>query len=239
MVALSPANAAARVLAAPAPVVLLDACAIVDLVRMALPKRKIPAGVGDSARRLVSAARASPTRAWLVLTETVRSEVAEHTPRMLAEARSEAMRLDEEVLKTLDVLDLFFPGPRPMWNLQSALLQKLPRELELLVGEVVTASLLLSDDAESIELARIRALLKYPPAHVPGKESRKDCEMYEHYRAFVRVLRRSEPALKVVFATSNTADFDHSQPHLEDELRERGIKLVPSLTDAWGYIGRL
>ncbi len=198
---------AARILARPAPLVLLDACAVLDLIRTGLPERKQhPRGVAD-ARSLVSAARATPRRVWLVATETVRLEVAEHRGPTVDEVRRDSTRLEERINSTEALMGRIFPGPPAGWTQWFDLLAKLPAELGARVDELLDAAETLRDDDRVCrDLAHIRAVCKYPPSH--KKESRKDCEMYEHYRALVRRLRSGSFVGKVAFATSNTEDFD-------------------------------
>lgn len=230
------ALAARRISQAPAPVALLDACALLDVLRVALLRDKPPPStVVADARRFTNAAHCEPPQVWLIITETARHEISEHLNGVERETLADLTKLDGHVSRVLDALDLFFPNTRLFWNLPGQHLPQLATELRKLVEDVVSASVVLADDdATCIECARIRSTIKHPPAH--KKESRKDCEMFEHYLALLRAIRRSGCTSRAVFVTSKSVDFDHAV--IRDELQHVGAEMVATLTHAHGLLGR-
>lgn len=220
-------------LAAPRPVLFLDACAVIDVVRFARPDREVPVGVVEAAQRLVSASRAG--RVALVGSELLKIEVDDHLDEERRGAAKELARASARMAVILAGVDIRVgPGNASAWWAVERNLLMLPDELARLVHDLMREVTLVRDDPACIEHARIRAVCHYPPSH--KKESRKDCEVFEHCLDLSRRLARHGHPHPRVLVTSNKTDFDPGL--LKEDLLANQVKLVSTLFDAWGAIGR-
>lgn len=219
----------------PAPVMLLDACAVLDVVRAAFPSRKSSSNIIVSAKRLANATRAAPRAAWLVATATVFYEVREHLGPTVEELRRELRRHEGEAARLDEAAQAIVPGYQPAGHLLAAQRAKLPDELRDRVNDLLGACVELDDtNADCLDRARSRSRAKLPPAH--KKESRKDCEMYEHYLTLASSLQAASVTGKRVFVSSNTEDFDLEKEILVRELVARDLKWLPDVHAAAGFL---
>ncbi len=215
------------------PLVFLDTCAVIDVVRFASPERAIKLAVLEDTRRLVNAARRRDV--VLVGSELLALEIADNLNREAEGASQNLERRADEMARVFAGLDLQIGGDvLAVWSGLRPRLQQLPDELRRLSDALLSESSLVHDDRECIERARVRAVLKFAPSH--RKESRKDCEIFEHALALSKKLKDGGHTRRRVFATSNFTDFDPGL--LRDQLDDAGLDLVPSLSDAYKLIGR-
>jgi hypothetical protein len=238
-VPLNLADLATSVLAAPCPVVMIDACAILDIVRAASPSRETPSSVIVSAKRLENAAQAMPRRVWLIVTSTVRVEVDDNLASTVRELQHALQGFEKHLERIESAAESIIPLYRSSGPQQEAQRARLSDELRARVASLLDACHTLDDgDPSSLARARDRSIAKRPPAH--KKESRKDCEMLEHYLALTASLRAGGMThQKVLFVTSNKVDFDlgAEKAALRDELTLTGLTLLPTLDNAWGILG--
>lgn len=220
--------------AKPVPVLFLDACAVVDLVRFGRENRdKIKLRVLEDAQRLIGASQRGAVR--LVGLELLALEVDDHLATEVQLTLSDFDKITKRLTLALEGLDLRIgPGSAAAWSGLGASLLTLPYNLRVLAETLMAQVELLHDDPVCIELARIRAVLKFAPSH--KKESRKDCEIFEHALALSRQLKHADYAFQRVLVTSNTNDFERRA--LEHELMDAGLELASSFADAYGLIGR-
>ncbi|GJG85509.1 hypothetical protein tb265_06900 [Gemmatimonadetes bacterium T265] len=198
---------AAAVYAAPAPVVLADTCALLNVVRAPLRS----AGAAAASGALALAGRlADPRTAWLVVADVVCDEWARDVGAAAAEV-AHAVREAERVTAGLAAAAaIVAPGPGVAPFRAGAL--GLERRLHALTTRLIAdARVFGADDDGCMQRAYRRAVVKHAPA-ARGKPEAADCLIVEHYLEFARQLRGGGCDLPICFASSNTADYGRAAP---------------------------
>ena len=222
-------EAGRRIAAEPAPVLFIDTCALLDIVRLPLRLKAPVAGRNAvAAARAVAALEADERTLWAVVPPPVLEEYRRNAPGVLEELTGRWRRLDDEYRGTHDVAQSLGVGvPTP--PLFEANLGAFRRRLEELPERVIERAVRLGPD----DGARLRAMTRAETAVAPsqrGKESLADCVLTEHVLGLADVLGDRAPR-PLVLLSSNTDDFYDGggtlpRPPLNEQFGTRGIKLV-------------
>ncbi len=233
MTALSCSDVAAHIMAAGVPVLLLDTCLVLDIVRA--PVRE-PITVHDIAAVHTISVRASqsPPALTLVVDEQVLREFQEHIDDVESETVRDLKKIGESVSGVLDRIAALDPG------------QTVPNSVDLLslgfpargrrLGEVILqSSLVLEDHGDEVVKAFSRVNSVVPPA-TRAKQSVKDCVIIESYLRLAEALQSAGFSRKRVFATSNTKDYQQGESSLHSALRSEfnaaGLEYSPNWSAA-------
>jgi hypothetical protein len=103
---ISTAEVVRRIVASPAPVLLSDTCALIDLMRDPTRERFTGTHV-EAALRLLAHAEASPRTLWLPLTEQVVTEFREHQKAIQQGAESAIQKLEELVHRVQGIMTAY------------------------------------------------------------------------------------------------------------------------------------
>ncbi len=214
---------AAGIVAADRPTLLLDACAVVDLARAALPNRTRSSGTYADAVRIVSAAEAGDcTR---VQASVLPTEIEAHFEHGLS-ALSRAIRDVETLVSELNVLAV----ATGLATLAVPNLTAGPHvaELRRLVGRLRRVSRLVPEAGRTMQSALLRANSRRAPAAIQRGEY-KGCIIIEEYLALSRALADGGRTKPLVLHTSDTEDLcdplDKSRLHsdLASDFAGRGL----------------
>lgn len=226
-------EAADRIAASPAPVLFLDTCSLVDLIRLSNPDRTDRSEVTDCGRELAAALALSEDQReqdlWVVVPPIVRREYREHAPKAADRVRKEWKRIDDEVHVSLfagGVLDV--SASLPSQTNFSQTLQPLLAEIKRIADGLIADGLWLESDDGCRDRAYSRTVQKIPPGHRGGEM--KDCTIIEHALALSRLLAENGAAIPRVFLTSNTKDFcgggSRPKPPLDGQFDDVGLQLA-------------
>jgi hypothetical protein len=182
------------------PVLLLDTCAVLDIIRA--PQRKeIQNDIIAKANEIVFKSITDPKQLWIVKTTLVDQEWLQHYQETKNQREKYIKDVDERSIELRDVsqhLPLFYPIlPLEFRHL------KIPDSLQNLATSLIESSLMLPEDNNCILQARQRFIDKRPPSK-KGNKQYKDCLL--NYLAFCRELRKNGYQEKCVFVSSNTND---------------------------------
>lgn len=213
----------------PAPVVMVDTCAVLDIIRTPI-RDKIPSDVVLAARELVERAQRQPRALWVIATETVVKEWEDHRLGTAEEVRKELRVIDRKIellhaaAKHLDPVRF---AVRPEFGTigLNATLLSLAQDL------VDVAEILSIDDAADLRAGR-RVRTGQPPSS-KGKSEYKDCLIFEHYLELSGCLRDSGFQEERFLVTSNVTDYGNpssADNPLAGELAAAGLRYV---TDLW------
>lgn len=191
-------DVARQVLGNPAPVLLLDNCAILDLIRYTARPKNTPL---PAAAKIAAAVQSTPARCWLVKASLTDKEYADNHPQ----ARDELGRFFTDLQESMDrfraacaVLGVACPAPfgwpAQFVDVHVALAEQLLRTAVSLDGDAAIQQRAFAD----------RVILKRRPAHAGAI---KDAVMVEEYLELARLVRQGGFAGPMVFLTSNTNDF--------------------------------
>ena len=206
MPVLSCDDLAAELTRADVPVLLLDTCTILDVVRAPIREQLGIHNIGrrayldwprcgSTARGLVRDNRAGPSRIPGSMSMRLRLKpvMRSRKPRDgLASilTRMQALSPDDCIPGAVDLLSLGFP-----------------KKGRHLAEHIVQASFVLNDDhGEVIKKAWDRVRLAKPPA-TKAEQSMKDCLIVESCLRLAATLRSGGFSRNMVFATSNTKDY--------------------------------
>lgn len=219
-----------EILASPAPLLLLDTCSVLDIIRTAGDTR-CRAGFIAGASEMIRMASKSPPGLWIVAAELVLSEWNDNCERVELDTRKRIIELDQNVKALTEVLNyLGSVPPEGASNFSEYAIES--RLKGVAVNLLGVATVLQGDDGCSV-LANRRAIMGWAPAS-RGKNASKDCMIIEHYISLCRELREAGFCSKCVFVSSNVNDYGKGgRPlsPLDENFRAVGIEYVTDL--AW------
>ena len=200
---LTVADLAAAIIAEPAPILLLDTAAILDVFRV-LFRPEIEANIVASALALLEASRASPKRLWLIAPKSVMRELDANRQSVKEEMVSQLKRLGDIIVRVHEISNVVFP------ERQSEALDLIEIGLESRVAGIVdrfiSATRVFSGSDVCHKKAAGRVWGTLPPAS-HRKESYKDCEIFEACLELLGTLRAAAFSPAAVFVTPNSTDY--------------------------------
>lgn len=217
MSALSCDDLAVQLAIADTPVLLLDTCSILDIVRAPF-REQLGVHDIDALHKLTIRAAAAPPKVSFVLTTQVLEEFREHVGRVEMETRDALKNAADRftgILRRMQALspDNCIPGAVDLLSLG------FPQRGRQLADQVVQASSVLTDHQEDLTKAYARVRLAKPPA-TRAKQSIKDCLITENYLRLAAALRANGFCPNMAFVTSNTKDYQQGHSSLHPQLRE-------------------
>lgn len=218
MTALSCDDLAAELARADVPVLILDTCTILDVVR-APARDQLKTQDIDAVNTVIGRVAAAPPTVSFVITRQVLQEFREHVDAVETEthdALKKAVDRFARILTRMQALspDHCIPGAVDLLSLG------FPKRGRHLAEHIVQASFVLNDDdGEVIKAAWNRIRLAKPPA-TKAEQPMKDCLIVESSLRLAATLCSGGFSRNMVFATSNTKDYQQGCKNLHPVLRE-------------------
>lgn len=213
------ADASAQLLAAGLPVLFLDACSLLDVIRA--PTRLLK-GCVESAAEMLRLVTSAPAGCTLVVGCFVPGEWHTHAGPTAEELRKHLLRMDEQAAYFHDscgFLGMALSFGRPVYG-GSGLAGRLQDLSQQLLDRAIHL-----DPHNDTNLRGFTRAATYPPPSRNGGEV-KDATIIEECFEVCRGLQAAGFARKRVFCTSNTADYCES-----------GGRLHPALAVDFGAVG--
>lgn len=187
----------ADILSSPAPVILWDTCALLDIMR-AIYRGDIDVRSVDHAQRLLALISTPPRRAWSVVSEIVEREFQNYELTVETELRT--------LLNALDTCatDLARGGRYTADYSATAPLSIVLRQLS---GGLLKSSEILAADPVCDRRAAYRMAAVVPPCRSRGSSNNADCRIIEHYLEIARQLSAAKFPFRIVFVSSNKRDY--------------------------------
>ena len=207
---------AAKLSEANLPILLLDTCAILDVVRTPVRNQLCTHDI-DAIHTLIFQAMRKPPEVSFVISQQVVLEFQEHIDRVETETRDLLRKAGEEFAAILERIQALSPCssiPAPVDLLSLGF----PNQGRNLAEQIVRASSVLTDDPNAVLRAWNRVRLAKPPA-TRSKQSIKDCVITENCLSLASSLRTFGFSRNMVFTTSNLRDYEQSHTSLHPELR--------------------
>jgi hypothetical protein len=225
---------AQRILAERAPVLLLDTCSILDVVRV--PLRQTRGDLLGAAQRLVNRVHGLPRGLWIVISEQVYQEWQDNAPSVVGEVAATITRTEDAARRLIATARGVAPNQRISgfslggMELHNLLLN---RSRSLLDGADV-----LSDDDACHRRAVERMRQRLAPAS--QGEGFKDCHIVEHFLELARRLRASALTDQIIFVSSNTKDYGASpgRAPLDSEFQAVDLNFVTDIAWAESELGQ-
>jgi hypothetical protein len=196
-------DAVAQLTAAGTPVLFLDTCSILDVIRAPLPERKL-GGCAEAALELLAMATETPPRCRVVVGSFVPAEWHNNSPAVCAELEKRLKRMDEEAElfhRVCGHLTLSVGFGRAQYQVSG-----LPSQLLDVSSRLLGAALVLEPhpDTNSRAFGRV-AISQRRPSHKGGEL--KDCTIFEECLKVCRQLQSTAFSRKLVFCSSNIDDY--------------------------------
>ena len=206
------AAAVATIQANPAPVVFLDTCVLLDIIRA--PLRNAASAV-EAATELLIGTQHSPPSVHLVIGPPTPKEWSDHVDEVVTDCTT-AVNSVNAVSEAWSYLGMAGIPPLP------AAAMLLPNRLRNLSQDLRNAAILLDKDADALSRAIDRVINVLRPMRKEGKGA-KDAVILEHAIGLTRALRAAAFGQTCFFVSSNTNDFAKSKtttlhPHLAGDF---------------------
>jgi hypothetical protein len=224
------AQLVAEITAAPAHVLFLDTCVVLDTIRAHrdyLGKQHVVA-----CKELLTPGPASPPAVHLVVGELVAIEFGqnEHAVRIDSRNAMEVFQRVYDVGVALAIWGTTAPNAAPITD-----------DLVLLAQNLLARSKMIDGDSTCLGRAMNRVVNKRRPAQ-SGRI--KDAFLLEQYLEFSRQLRATGFSMRCAFASTNTEDYAENRkarihPDLEVEFLAVGLEYFNTLHAAVGSLGLL
>ncbi len=194
-------DAAAAARAAGAPVLFLDTCVILDVIRA--PARAIM-GCVEAATRLLAMASATPAECTLVVASFVPGEWASHDQSVLADLTAHFDRMQGHASHFHGLCGHL--GLSAGFGLPAYAASGLAARVHALSRDVLNAAIVLDRHNDTMTRAYDRvAVTKRRPCKNGGEL--KDCTIFEECLEVCRLLKAGGFARRTVFCTSNINDY--------------------------------
>ncbi|MCW2247834.1 hypothetical protein M2352_003468 [Azospirillum fermentarium] len=232
-------DAVARILAADAPVLFLDTCAVLDLLRSPI-RDSIRHHDIDAAHTLLVRAEAQPQQLVLIVNQQTSDEFTEHVDKVEEEAAKELQKLTEKIGGILTRMRAF-PTATDIPATIDLTAFGFPGHGRNVADRIMRTGLMVEDsDGEYVKAVR-RVQMAAPPA-TRGKQSVKDCLITETYLRIAAELTASGFRRNKVFITSNKVDYEQNHSSLHPALRQEfsaaALEYAPSWSAARHEIDR-
>lgn len=165
------------------PILLLDTCAVLDVVRD-ITRDSMKASDVEAGIRLLEHAEAAPPRLIVMAADQVANELAENLPGVEQEARDRLARLQSSVSQVHEIAELFGAGVAPdttVWDDHVA-------RARAVVDRWTAVSTRAPETAQTQGRVFARVMAPRIPAR-KGKDSTKDCLIVETYLEAAAELR--------------------------------------------------
>lgn len=197
-------------LSSPNPILCVDTCAILDILR---DPRRESVRTNDQSASLALLGHAEADRLDVYVTELVRMEFADHVDEVQREAEAGLASLSDDVAKIDALAALHGSSGRTdvsHWNGHPGRCRQIADRWMKVGRDAVQ-----SDDAVSRAVTRV--LQGRAPSR-RGKDSTKDCIILETYLEHVRNARRGGLTASVAFVSSNVRDYATSAARLSQDI---------------------
>ncbi len=223
---ISIAEAQKRILAQPAPILFLDTCALLDVLRVASERESAPHRIVPAAQKVAEKATASPRQLWVLGAARLDVEWKDNVQRVIEGIESHVARIDRSLAKfhaaTRAVLSIATEARGGDFRFFGAVRApqvapfELPKRLREICESVLQILIRLSPDADVLAAADGRIMAGLKPAAI-GKREAPDCLIIETCLALCKSLRSRGFAERCAFVSSNKSDFyadgSPSRPH--------------------------
>jgi len=215
----------------PAPLLFLDTCAILDLIRFPYRNKQLP-NLINATNKLLSKATPQPPQLWVVIADQVEKEWHDNKKEVSDELKEEIEKCQRELTIFSDILQQTLLTT----NLTNFSLED---DFVNLSKRVLDVSLKIIEDDGLVNKAWQRVKAGEAPAK-KGKQEMKDCVIIEHYLEVCQQLRTTGFSQPVIFVSSNVKDYgeppNRIRSPLDTQFRTYGIQFVTDLDLAMSLI---
>lgn len=212
----------------PLPVLFIDTCALLDLIRLPFrePHPTPTTSTLNAAQSILEAS--SKKNAHLTLPPLVAMEWQDNAQNVKSESIKHFNDLESKIGVAKSIAK--FGGQNP--SIDSLKHLNLPDLLFDLSQNILMSSISLAQDDEISLKANARAIRYDAPAR---KGAIKDCVIYEHSLSMMHELRQRSFEQPIAFLTSNTKDFCESDRTPKEPIKTELSALNVELVTRWDW----
>lgn len=213
------------------PILLLDTCLLLDLIRAPVRDN---VGVHDinAATELYDRAKSTPPKAVIVVNDQVKQEFTDNVAEVTSDVSKRLKKMSDDIKSTTHIMSCFAGTPKIPSPLRFDDLG-FPQTGKDFAENFLNVSFEEKINSEDTENGFNRVRHATPPAS-RGKESTKDCVIIENFIRITGNLRKSGFDHRIVFATSNTRDYQQGQPQIDNRLATDFTALNLVYAPGWG-----
>lgn len=232
------AEAAEALARAELPVLMLDTCVFLDVVRAPV-RREVRNATVSCAVSLAASLAAGHPMVSTVVASLVPKEFDENLARVSGELRGHCQRLIEQA-RDADFACAAIGSYRSS-GFHADAIAALGDQLPGVARRLIDSATILSADMEIRARSQLRVIQERPPS-AQGKES-KDPQIFEEYLDLARRLRVSGFTAPIVFCSSDRAAYCQGGPTAHPELAAElddpavRVKFTSNLPWAWHELG--
>lgn len=215
------------------PVLFIDTCSLLDIVRAPV-REQVGAHDIAAVHTLLDRVEAQPSRLTIVLNEQVQREFNEHIDEVEGETERELTKSAGRINGILKRMTAF-PAASGIPAAIDLSVQGFPNQGRLVAERIIRASLIVADDDQQKTKAFDRVNRAAPPA-ARGKDSMKDCVITETFLRIAGELKAAGFAQKIVFTTSNKNDYEQSHSGLHPALRLEFSAVAMEYSPTWSAV---
>lgn len=211
-------------------IIILDTCILLDIVRVPLRNQ---ISVFDSAINMLDELDNNTNNFNVVIPSLIEEEWFNNIDNVCDEVKINVKKGYEDLKTAKKIIEEFnLKDQLLIPNLQNYKIELLLKDIS---KKILNYGYTFETEKDIIMQAYERVRKSIPPSK-PGKDSTKDCTIYEETLQIGKVMRRKGFNKKIVFASSNTNEYYKSRnliPLIDQELNEYNIDFVSTLN--WGY----
>ena len=216
MTALSCDDLADQVIKADCPLLLLDTCVILDIVQAPI-REQMGVHEIEAVHTVIERSVQAPSKVSLVIAKQVEDEFLELIDAIEKDTHTKLRKSQDHFSGILKRIEALF-STNHIPNIVDFPLSDFPAKCRQLAEQIVQTSTILAVHDDDVIKAYQRVKSAIPPAK-KGKQSMKDCQITESYLRLSSVLCGAGFSHNIIFATSNSEDYQQGHNSLHPALR--------------------
>ena len=214
---------------------ILDTCCLLDIIRCI---QRNNFNILKSTRKIIEKFEEKKNDFFLLLPSLVKKEWDENFEIVKNDTKNFIIRHDENHLFLVKIIDLLLSESVMKLNLSE---KSIENELFSLSEKIIENSFHLKVIKECKEKAIERVICNIAPSE-KGKDSTKDCIIFEEVLYISSLLRNKGYKQKIVFASSNVREYflgNSLKEKIKQDIEEYNIKIVKSLDHGYYIVDKL
>lgn len=210
-------------------ILIIDTCALLDIIRIPYRQRTPTTAVSclNSAKKLSELSSEGLLK--IIIPPLVKREFEDN----IESVKDELKRHINKISTSIEILVALFINDLISHQLFDVLKIDFSKLLEQICDELFSIGLHIKEDQMLRIKATERSINNIPPAR---KGAVKDCIIYEHSLELASILRRKNFTKKIVFFTSNTKDYCDDSGNIKNKIYEEFSNFNIKLCSNWNWV---
>jgi hypothetical protein len=222
-----------------AAILILDTCAILDLVRAPV-RREFNVSYSGRARAVLAAARQTNPQVELVVSDLVRTEFQRNLPHVLEDATAQLGKRCDEYRHAVAIVAAYSDTPA-MPSVDAQWVEQNIKHGHRLAEDLLAAAVIVPAADDDQIRANRRVWTRTAPAET-GNNNLADCVITEIALRIARMHAPNVSGTRIAFFSSNATDFCEARSlksTLQVEFDAVGLQYVRNWGEAWAATVRM